>query len=66
MIDKKLCKSIKALRLHNNLTVKEFAESLGISSVAIYKIEAAERNPSIELLTNIAIKYKLKLSILLC
>lgn len=42
---------LKLLRIANNMSVKELAEKMGVSSTYITEVEASNRNPSLNTLT---------------
>ena len=62
MDQEKIAKLIKEIRLKNNLTQKEFADSLGVTYQAVSKWENAKNIPDISVLREIKRLYNVEIS----
>ena len=60
-----LGKRLKELREENNLTQKELAEKLSINAVTYLHYEKGQRQPSLELIAEIAVFYGVSVDYLL-
>lgn len=56
---------LKKLRQELNISQREFAESIGVSAMAISTYESGSKSPSIETATKIVLKYNVSLDWLL-
>lgn len=50
-------KTLKDFRISLNLTLQEFASSIGVSKSLYQKVESGDRKPSREFTTKLKIKY---------
>lgn len=52
--------TVKEIREKNNLSVQEFATTVGVSRQHIYKLEKGNKKPSVELAKAIGKAFKVK------
>ncbi|MBN2533102.1 MAG: helix-turn-helix transcriptional regulator [Spirochaetales bacterium] len=61
-----IAQRFKQIRMKNNMNQKQFAETLKVSQSVISDIERGYREPSRQVLVNLAAVYKVNLNWLLC